>query len=109
MARAGLVQPAYSDVAPWMQRMAEHGCGTALIFARCETRWWFDWVWPFASGMLFLQGRVTFCRGDGTGSKPGHNAGGPSVLVSFGSADWHALAASGLAGALIGPAIVQGP
>jgi hypothetical protein len=54
--------PPYSDVAPWMQRMAEHGCGTALIFARCETRWWFDWVWPFAPGCCSCRARHLLSR-----------------------------------------------
>lgn len=54
--------PPYSNVEPWMRRMAAHGNGVALVFARTETRWWFDHVWPHASALLFLAGRVSFLR-----------------------------------------------
>lgn len=44
----------------------------------------FEHVWPHASCMLFLRGRLTFCYPDGVGSKVGHNSGGPSVLIGYG-------------------------
>jgi hypothetical protein len=66
----------------WLQRMAEHNNGVALIFARTETKQFFDWVWPHARAMLFLQGRITFYTPDGVPSK--YNAGAPSVLVAYG-------------------------
>lgn len=93
--------PPYSQVEAWMARMAEHGNGFALVFARCETAWWFESVWPHASALLFLRGRLTFHHGDGTASK--HNAGGPSVLVAYGRrpAAWLGLAARRLEGQLI--------
>lgn len=93
--------PPYSQLTPWMARLAAHGDGVALIFARLETACWFEHVWPAASGLLFLAGRLTFHLGDGTASKAGHNSGGPSVLVAYGEANADALAASGLRGALV--------
>lgn len=93
--------PPYSEVEPWMAAMARHREGTALVFARCETRWWFDSVWPAASAVLFLKGRLTFYHGDGNASKAGHNSGGPSALIAYGDADHLALGRSGLAGALV--------
>lgn len=66
----------------WLQRLAEHGSGIALIFARTDTAMFFDHVWPKATGLLFLKGRLTFCRPNGTPAK--HNSGGPSLLVAYG-------------------------
>lgn len=102
------VNPPYSEVEMWMDRLAEHGDGIALVFARCETAWWFRSVWPVAAGILFLAGRVTFHRGDGSASKAGHNSGGPSVLVAYGESNVEALRSSGLSGALVGRAELAG-
>lgn len=68
----------------WLNRMANHNNGIALVFARTDTRAFHNSVWPFASGLLFFRGRVTFYRPDGQKSKAGHNSGGPSVLIAYG-------------------------
>lgn len=65
----------------WMQRIAEHGDGIALIFARTETKTFFDWIWDQASAMVFIKGRVRFHRPDGTQAAA---AGAPSVLIAYG-------------------------
>lgn len=95
------MNPPYSEIETWMGAMALHGTGTALVFARVETRWWFDTIWTHASAVLFLKGRLTFHHGDGTASKAGHNSGGPSALIAYGPADAVALADSGLPGVLM--------
>ncbi len=69
----------------WLEAMAQHNHGIALVFARTETRMFFEHVWPHASALLFLRGRLTFCYPDGQGSKAGHNSGGPSVLIGYGN------------------------
>lgn len=66
----------------WLNRLALHGSGIALVFARTETRAFFNYVWPFASSLLFLRGRLTFHKPDG--SEGDGNSGGPSVLVGYG-------------------------
>jgi phage N-6-adenine-methyltransferase len=78
------LNPPYSSAAQWMARLAEHNHGTALIFARTETRMWFDHIWPRASGLLFLKGRLRFCYVSG---KEAGTAGAPSVLVAYGEHD----------------------
>lgn len=79
------VNPPYGrQLGTWLRRLAEHNNGIALVFARTETAAFFDAVWPFASSLLFLRGRLTFHYPDGTGSKAGHNSGGPSVLIAYG-------------------------
>lgn len=79
------LNPPYSDVRPWLTRLADHGHGTALIFARVETALWFEQVWPRATGVLFLRGRLNFHYLDGKRAKA--NSGAPSVLVAYGNAD----------------------
>ena len=75
--------PPYGLVAArWLERMAMHEHGIALIFARTETKMFFDWVWSKASALLFLEGRLFFHHVDGTKSTT--NAGAPSVLVAYG-------------------------
>lgn len=77
--------PPYGDqTARWMQRMSEHGSGTALIFARTETATFFPWVWDTAHSFLFIKGRLRFYTTEGV---EGGSAGAPSMLISFSSYD----------------------
>jgi DNA N-6-adenine-methyltransferase (Dam) len=69
------------EVGRWIQRLAEHGFGTALLHARTEASW-FKPIWARASGVLFMSRRIAFCRPDGTPHP--HNSGAPPVLVAFG-------------------------
>lgn len=77
------LNPPYGvQTAVWLGLLAMHGNGIALVFARTETKMFFDHVWPKASALLFLKGRLTFCRPDGTEGES--NSGGPSVLIGYG-------------------------
>ena len=97
-------------VGRWIERLADHGQGTALLHARTETAW-FQPIWRGASAILFLSERVIFCKADGSPQtisnpeskhygKPA-NSGAPVVLAAFGRTDAELLAASGLRGALV--------
>ena len=86
-------------IGPWMDRMAAHGNGTALIFARTETALFKRTVWDAASAVLFLTGRLHFHHPDG--SRAPANAGAPSCLVAYGESDADILRASGLPGRFI--------
>ena len=66
----------------WLKRLAEHGNGIALIFARTETEAFCEHVWYEANGLLFLRGRLHFY--DTNGERAKHNSGAPSVLVAYG-------------------------
>lgn len=83
-------------VGPWMRRMADHGKGTTLIFARTETALFFETVWKRATALLFLEGRLYFHHVDGM--KAAANAGAPSVLIAYGERDAEILDQSTLAG-----------
>lgn len=98
------------QIAAWLDKMAAHGCGTALVHARTDTAW-FGTIWRHATALLFLSGRVTFRQADGTQQtitdpksknygKP-NDSGAPVVLCAFGSADADVLSSSGLAGAFV--------
>jgi hypothetical protein len=73
----------------WIEKMAKHGNGIALIFARVETALYHDVIFPTADGYLFPRGRISFYRPDGT--KPKSTSGAPSVLIAWGSENRAAL------------------
>lgn len=71
--------PPYSQLRPWLNRMAEHGNGIALTFARTDTAA-FAGVWR-AAAIVFLYGRLYFRSVDG---KEHDRASAPSVLIAYG-------------------------
>lgn len=88
-----------ANVGKWLGRLADHGCGTALIFARTETASFQEQVFGRASAVLFLAGRLYFYKADGT--RGAGNAGSPSVLCAYGSGDAEHLKNSGIKGTFI--------
>ena len=88
----------------WLNRMAMHDNGIAFVFARTDTRAFFRYVWPHASAILFVRGRVTFHRPDGSLPKLGHNSGGPSCLMGYGQRAKSRLLENRDLGALVYPA-----
>jgi phage N-6-adenine-methyltransferase len=101
------LNPPYSAPGPWLRKMAEHGHGIALIFARTETGWWHEHVWPRATSFLFLRGRVSFLE-PSTRDRKGHNAPAPSVLVAYGLEADRRLRTCGIAGSLVRAAAAEG-
>jgi hypothetical protein len=104
----GLVQPWYGRVwcnppygpkmGPFLEKLAAHGDGIALIFARTETKAFFDQVWDKADGILFIKGRIKFHKPDGS---VGGTAGSPSVLVAYGKDNVDVLENCNIAGKLV--------
>jgi len=73
----------------WVRRLAEHGQGVALIFARTDTDLWQEEIFTTADGFLFIDGRIQFYLPDGTlpidkNGVEGGNAGAPSCLIAWG-------------------------
>ena len=97
--RVWLNPPYGREIWAWVSKLAEHGHGTALMFARTETAGFVEQVWGKATALLFLYGRLHFYRPDG--SRALANAGAPSVLVAYGPEDAARLASSGLPGKFI--------
>lgn len=79
----GLVwlNPPYGpEVGSWLHKLATHGNGIALVFARTETHWFIKQVWRRATSLRFIHGRLHFYS---NGVRAKGNAGGPSVLVAY--------------------------
>ncbi len=97
------LNPPYTTgvIEPWMRRLADHhGRGTALIFARTDTRAFHQFVWRRASAVLFIMGRLNFYYPDGR--RASGNAGAPSVLVAYGDEDAAILSDAALEKKIIG-------
>lgn len=95
------LNPPYStaEIQHWLRRLADHGLGTALIFARTETDSFRREIWERAHGLLFLHGRLHFHYPDGSRAKA--NGGAPSVLCAYGAEEMDRLAAARLQGAFV--------
>jgi hypothetical protein len=79
------LNPPYGDEAPpFLKRMAEHQNGIAFIFARTETKAFFNYVWEQATAVLFLKGRVKFLNADMAVTNA---ANAPSVLIAYSEYD----------------------
>jgi hypothetical protein len=86
-------------MAPYLPKLPHPaGGGVALIFARTETKAFFDFVWNRADAILFLKGRLKFHKPDGS---QGGTAGSPSVLIAYGQENVDALSNCKLDGKLI--------
>lgn len=78
------LNPPYGpETGKWLKRLADHGSGIALIFARTDTEMFFREVWRRASSILFFEGRLHFYNVKGERAKA--NSGAPSVLVGYGN------------------------
>jgi hypothetical protein len=86
------------QVGRWIERLAQHNNGVALLHARTEAAW-FEPVWRSAAGILFMADRIHFYRPDG--SRQPANSGAPPLIVAFGAEALDRLKASGIEGALV--------
>jgi hypothetical protein len=91
------------QVGLWVDRLARHGNGIALVHARTEAAW-FRPIWRHAAAILFLDKRIKFCRPDGT--EQGANSGAPPVLAAFGRDAVHRLYGANLSGAFVEHALM---
>ncbi len=89
--RVWLNPPYGPRTSDWMRRLAAHGHGIALVFARTETEWWQHTV-RCADAVCFIAGRLTFVNED---QQPGtFNAAAPSALIGYGQDCARAIAES---------------
>lgn len=93
-----LNSPYGPEIGDWLERMADHGNGLAIMFARTETRWFRRWVWDHASALLFLYNRPKFWK---NGQAARGNCGGPLVLAAYGPEAVDRLERCGIPGAFI--------
>jgi len=91
--------PYGSEAGKWLAKLAAHGNGLALIFARTETADFVANVWAKADAVLFLHGRLYFHHVDGT--RAAANGGAPSCLVAYGAEAVKRLETTRLPGTLV--------
>lgn len=82
----------------WLDKLAGHGDGIGLIFARTETIGFHEQVWQKADAIFFFKGRLKFHYVDGT---QGDSANAPSCLVAYGKNNVKSLEESGLKGKMV--------
>lgn len=84
--RVWLNPPYGRQIGQWVRRLARHGDGVALVFARTDTGWFQDAA-RVAGAICFLERRLQFVPAiDGQlGNSVTGAAGAPSVLMGFGS------------------------
>lgn len=66
----------------FVEKLADHGNGIALLFNRCDCKLFQDVIFKEADGILFIKGRLKFFSPDGKQNGP---AGCGSVLIAFGA------------------------
>ena len=74
------LNPPYSNIKIWLDKLSVHGYGTALVFNRADTCVMQD-HFTKASSVFFLSGRISFLKKDLTRMS---NAGTGSILLSYG-------------------------
>ena len=76
------VNPPYSNAWAWLDRLANHGNGIALVLARTETAGFHRSVWQRADGIAFPKRRIRFCYP--SGEQSASTNGAPSCFVAYG-------------------------
>lgn len=97
--RVWLNPPYSSQAREWLARLADHGDGIALTFARTETKWFVDTIWRRADAVLFIAGRLHFHYVNG--DRAPANAGAPSVLAAYGAPNAQRLCTAKIPGTYI--------
>lgn len=96
--RVWLNPPYGRETFKWIEKLAAYGRGTALIFARTETKGFQHSVFNRASALLFIAGRIKFYRPNGI---QGNCANAPSVLIAYGHDDAEILRNCGIKGKFV--------
>ena len=82
----------------WLDKLATHGRGIGLIFARTETIGFHGHVWNRAHAIFFFKGRLKFHDVHG---KQFDAPNAPSCLIAYGEGEKQRLAESGFSGKLV--------
>ncbi len=97
--RVWLNPPYGRETGRWLDRLAEHGDGIALVYARTDTAW-FHRVGPAATAVCLVAGRLRFISADGERAT---QATAPSLLLAFGLSCALAVAAAGMGQTFVVP------
>lgn len=94
------LNPPYSRplIEQFIQKMAEHNNGIALLYNRCDSKMFQDIIFEKAKAILFMRHRIKFYKPDGTvGGSPGCG----SILIAFGDNNADILKNCGIEGKFI--------
>jgi phage N-6-adenine-methyltransferase len=75
------LNPPYSEVNLWLNRLYVHGNGIALVFARTDTKWAQKYM-EKADSVFFLKGRIKFLNSNF--EKSPYGAGHGSMFLAYG-------------------------
>ena len=93
------MNPSYGKgMETWIEKLKNHGNGIVLIFARTETKCFFNHIWYDADAILFVKGRIKFYNIDG---EQKGTPGAPSVFIAYGKENAEILKKSGIDGRFI--------
>lgn len=79
----------------FVKRCIEHRNATLLTFARTDTRLFHEFIFPNATAILFIKGRLKFYHVNG---QQADCAGAPSCLIAFNNYNAWKLCTSGIEG-----------
>ena len=90
--------PYGTETFKWLDKLALHDNGIALIFARTETIGFHEQIWNKAGAIFFFKGRLKFYHVSG---EQGGTANAPSCLIAYGNNNIKALRDCNLTGKFI--------
>lgn len=79
------MNPPFSCIWPWVEQMAKHGNGIALLPAGHDTEAWERYVWGAADSIFLLRGRIRFAEPNGLNSRGRPRV--PVALVAYSKTD----------------------
>lgn len=96
------LNPPYGPRTPyWLERLALHGTGIALLFARTDAKWFHSFV-SMADAVCFVRGRIRFVSEAYSEDyanqqhEPKDSPGAGSMLIAYGKENAIAIEKSGL-------------
>lgn len=94
------LNPPYSAplISQFMEKMAKHGNGIALVLPKFGTKMFRDWVYPYADGIFMMNERVKFY--DINFNQQPHPIC-QNVLIAYGTANLDAISKSGISGTML--------
>jgi hypothetical protein len=99
--RVWLNPPYGKETFKWMDKLAKHGNGIALIFARTDTKGFHESIFLKADAIFFLKGRIKFWeRKEDNVFAEGGTANGASCLIVYGVRNMLSIYKSKLNGAM---------
>ena len=99
LGRVWMNPPYGPEMGDWLKKLALHGNGIALVFARTDTVMFQRWGLARAHAILFVSGRIHFYTISGKRAKG--NAGAPSALIAYGDNNVTALKNSKIPGKVV--------